>query len=196
MKSLKKLTLTLLALLSTLAIAGGCNLMGGTPAETSSSVNNSTENNSPASESESNSESNSDETPDDGGETPDDGGETPDDGGETPDDGGETPDDGGETPDDGGETPDDGGETPDDSTHNELCDFSEWTLTTDVSCKADGEMTRYCLEDESHTETQVIPRRPHDFGNNGLCECGSSPTLPYRADLPILQRLSSNRLRH
>ncbi len=173
MKSLKKLTLSILALLSTLAIAGGCNLMGSNSTEDSSTTSNSIESNAPTSdsESESNSESNSDETPDDGGETPDDGGETP-------DDGGETPDDGGETPDDGGETPDDGGETPDDSTHNELCDFSEWTLTTDVSCKADGEMTRYCLEDESHTETQVIPRRPHDFGNNGLCECGSSPTLP------------------
>jgi hypothetical protein len=172
MKSLKKLTLTLLALLSTLAIAGGCDLTGFNPAGSSSTTSNSIESNAPTSdsESESNSESNSDETPDDGGETPDDGGETP-------DDGGETPDDGGETPDDGGETPDDGGETPDDSTHNELCDFSEWTLTTDVSCKADGEMTRYCLEDESHTETQVIPRRPHDFGNNGLCKCGSSPAF-------------------
>lgn len=71
----------------------------------------------------------------------------------------------------------DSSETPDDPTHNELCDFGTWVLTTPVSCKADGEMTRYCLEDETHTQTQAIPRRPHDFGNNGLCSCGSFPTF-------------------
>ena len=160
MKKLKKLTLLLIATLSTLAIASGCDLLSSpsTNSSTDSSVTSSEANSNSETNSENNSESNSNS--ESGSEKE-----------ETPEDSSETPD--------GGETPDDGDDpTPEDPVHNELCDFSEWELTTAVSCKAAGEMTRYCLEDATHTQTQAIPRRPHDFGNNGLCECGSSPTIP------------------
>ena len=87
----------------------------------------------------------------------------------------ETPDDGGETPDDGGETPDDGGDDTHDKTN---CTFGEWETITEVSCTQDGLFKRTCLEDETHTETLTVPARVHDYGYNGVCKCGTTPTVP------------------
>ena len=156
---MKKFVLFLLATLCTLALASGCSLGGGSSTESSAPASDSTTSEITESQKEPSNDSSEETSEEDSNSSPEDS---------------STPDNSSE---EDSSSPDDGGSTPDDPTHNELCHFSEWELTTEVSCSADGEMTRYCLESAAHVETKKIPKRPHDFGNNGLCKCGSSPTF-------------------
>ena len=42
--------------------------------------------------------------------------------------------------------------------------YGEWTLTTAPTCEADGEETRVCAHDETHTETRPVEKLGHAYG--------------------------------
>ena len=44
-------------------------------------------------------------------------------------------------------------------------DWGEWEVTTPATCTEEGEQTRTCRRDSSHTETQTIEARGHDWGD-------------------------------
>ena len=140
MNKMRKLALFLLATLSTLAIAGGCTLGGG------SSTNSSTPDNSSVTS----------EQPSENSSTPD-------------TSNGETSD----SSSDSGKEEDEDVVIP-----HDVCEY-EWALTKPFSCTADGEMAEVCKYDKSHVKNAtVIPARGHDYNDNGLCECGQTPTIP------------------
>jgi hypothetical protein len=67
---------------------------------------------------------------------------------------------------------------PSNNTLTDACEVGEWQLITAATCTEAGEMGRYCSKNSEHYEVEAIPARGHNYQNNGLCECGATPTLP------------------
>ena len=52
--------------------------------------------------------------------------------------------------------------------------WGEWTVTKQPTCTAQGQQTRTCSRDASHSETQPIAKKPHTDNGNGYCrDCGA-----------------------
>ena len=72
------------------------------------------------------------------------------------------------------------------------CTVGEWQLIKPATCTEIGAMVRYCQDDETHKEVEEIPAKGHDYGNNGLCQCGQEPTLPDMPDVAPIHITSSD----
>lgn len=168
MNTMKKMALLCLSLLTALTVAAGCNLKkdssGGkdssvetsSPADSSadgSEETSSDESSSSSISSESNSSTESSDKDSSSGSSDNDSS--------------------------GGSSSED---PPSNNTLTDACDVGEWQLISAANCTEAGEMGRYCSKNSAHYELEEIPARGHNYQNNGLCECGATPTLPTLPD--------------